>query len=61
MAETMMPQVNLGAGTVLADTLFPQETAGETLRKQELAKEKAAIAEELEELYMKWEELAEDA
>ena len=27
---------------------------------QELAKEKAAIAEELEELYMKWEELAED-
>ena len=41
MAETMMPQVNLGAGTVLADTLFPQETAGETLRKQELAKEKS--------------------
>lgn len=40
MAETMMPQVNLGAGTVLADTLFPQETAGETLRKQELAKRK---------------------
>ena len=32
-----------------------------SVKCQELAKEKAAIAEELEELYMKWEELAEDA
>lgn len=54
MAETMMPQVNLGAGTVLADTLFPQETAGETLRKQELAKEKAYETALKKEITNKW-------
>lgn len=54
MAETMMPQVNLGAGTVLADTLFPQETAGETLRKQELAKEKASETALKKEITNKW-------
>lgn len=54
MAETMMPQVNLGAGTVLADTLFPQETAGETLRKQELAKEKAHETALKKEITNKW-------
>lgn len=54
MAETMMPQVNLGAGTVLADTLFPQETAGETLRKQELAKEKAYETALKKETTNKW-------
>lgn len=50
----MMPQVNLGAGTVLADTLFPQETAGETLRKQELAKEKAYETALKKEITNKW-------
>lgn len=54
MAETMMPQVNLGAGTVLADTLFPQETAGETLRKQELAKEKSYETALKKEITNKW-------
>lgn len=54
MAETMMSQVNLGAGTVLADTLFPQETAGETLRKQELAKEKAYETALKKEITNKW-------
>ena len=54
MAETMMPQVNLGAGTVLADTLFPQETAGETLRKQEVAKEKAYETALKKEITNKW-------
>ena len=54
MAETMMPQVNLGAGTVLADTLFPQETAGETLRKQELAKEKTYETALKKEITNKW-------
>lgn len=54
MAETMMPQVNLGAGTVLADTLFPQETAGETLRKRELAKEKAYETALKKEITNKW-------
>ena len=54
MAETMMPQVNLGAGTVLADTLFPQETAGETLRKQELAKEKTYETALKKEIPNKW-------
>ena len=54
MAETMMPQVNLGAGTVLADTLFPQETAGETLRKQELAKEKTYETALIKEITNKW-------
>ena len=54
MAETMMPQVNLGAGTVLADTLFPQETAGETLRKQELAKKKAYETALKKEITNKW-------
>lgn len=54
MAETMMPQVNLGAGTVLADTLFPQETAGEILRKQELAKEKAYETALKKEITNKW-------
>ena len=54
MAETMMPQVNLGAGTVLADALFPQETAGENLRKQELAKEKAYETALKKEITNKW-------
>ena len=54
MAETMIPQVHLGAGTVLADTLFPQETAGETLRKQELAKEKAYETALKKEITNKW-------
>ena len=54
MAETMMPQVNLGAGTVLADALFPQETAGETLRKQELAKEKTYETALKKEITNKW-------
>lgn len=54
MAETMMPQVNLGAGTVLAEALFPQETAGETLRKQELAKEKAYETALKKEITNKW-------
>ena len=54
MAETMMPQVNMGAGTVLADTLFPQETAGETLRKQELAKEKTYETALKKEITNKW-------
>ena len=54
MAETMMPQVNLGAGNVLADALFPQETAGETLRKQELAKEKAYETALKKEITNKW-------
>ncbi|MST57984.1 sugar ABC transporter permease [Lachnospiraceae bacterium WCA3-601-WT-6H] len=49
-----MPQVNLGAGTVLADTLFPQETAGETLRKQELAKEKSYETALKKEITNKW-------
>ena len=44
------------------DTLMIQEDIfTNSVKCQELAKEKAAIAEELEELYMKWEELAEDA
>ena len=38
-----------------------EEIFTNSVKCQELAKEKAAIAEELEELYMKWEELAEDA
>ena len=50
----MMPQVNLGAGTVLADRLFPPETAGETLRKQELAKEKAYETALKKEITNKW-------
>lgn len=50
----MMPQVNLGAGTVLADALFPQETAGENLRKQELAKEKAYETALKKEITNKW-------
>lgn len=54
MAETMMPQVNLGAGTVLVDALFPQETAGETLRKEELAKEKAYETALKKEITNKW-------
>ena len=54
MAETMMPQVNMGAGTVLADTLFPQEAAGETLRKQELAKEKTYETALKKEITNKW-------
>lgn len=54
MAETMMPQVNPGAGTVLANTLFPQETAGETLRKQELAKEKTYETALKKEITNKW-------
>ncbi len=54
MAETMMPQVNLGAGTVLADALFPQETAGENLRKQELAKEKEYETALKKEITNKW-------
>ena len=44
------------------DALMVQEEIfTNSVKCQELAKEKAAIAEELEELYMKWEELAEDA
>ena len=44
------------------DALMIQEDIfTNSVKCQELAKEKAAIAEELEELYMKWEELAEDA
>ena len=44
------------------DTLMVQEEIFTNSAKcQELAKEKAAIAEELEALYEKWEELAEDA
>ena len=44
------------------DALMVQEEIfTNSVKCQELAKEKAAIAEELEKLYMKWEELAEDA
>ena len=44
------------------DALMVQEEIfTNSVKCQELAKEKATIAEELEELYMKWEELAEDA
>jgi ATP-binding cassette subfamily F protein 3 len=44
------------------DALMVQEEIfTNSVKCQELAKEKAAIAEELEELYMKWEELAENA
>lgn len=44
------------------DTLMVQEEIfTNSVKCQELAKEKAAIAEELEALYEKWEELAEDA
>ena len=44
------------------DALMVQEEIfTNSVKCQELAKEKAAIAEELKELYMKWEELAEDA
>ena len=44
------------------DALMIQEDIfTNSVKCQELAKEKATIAEELEELYMKWEELAEDA
>ena len=41
MAETMMPQVNLGAGKALADALFPQETAREKEQAKEIAYETA--------------------
>ena len=47
----------------LRELLLVIDQAGDTAPAilLKLAKEKAAIAEELEELYMKWEELAEDA
>ena len=41
--------------------MVQEEIFTNSVKGQELAKEKATIAEELEELYMKWEELAEDA
>ena len=40
--------------------MVQEEIFTNSVKCQELAK-KSAIAEELEELYMKWEELAEDA
>ena len=40
--------------------MVQEETFTNSVKCQELAKEKAAIAEELEELYEKWEELAEE-
>lgn len=43
------------------DALMVQEEIFTNSVKCQELKEKAAIAEELEELYMKWEELAEDA
>ena len=36
-----------------------EEVYSNSVKCQELSKEKAAIAEELEELYLQWEELAE--
>ena len=39
--------------------MMQEEIFTNSVKCQELAKEKAAIADELEELYLKWEELAE--
>ena len=41
------------------ESMFLEEVYSNSVKCQELSKEKAAIAEELEELYLQWEELAE--
>ena len=41
------------------ESMLLEEVYSNSVKCQELSKEKAAIAEELEELYLQWEELAE--
>ena len=54
MAETMSPKVNLGAGKVLADALFPQKAAQNSVCKIDVEKEAAYETALKKEISNKW-------